>query len=33
MMSERDTGEHAGTRDDTNPLQMSLFGGGGNDQP
>jgi len=32
MMPEHGTGEHAGSREDNNPLQMNLFEAGGGDQ-
>jgi hypothetical protein len=33
MSPEGGTGGHAGSREDTNPLQMKLFEAKGNDQP
>jgi len=33
MIPEHDTREHAGSREGKNPLQMSLFGAGSDDEP
>jgi hypothetical protein len=33
MSPERGTGDHAGSSEDTNPLQLRLFEAEGNDQP
>src|SRR3989442_779899 len=33
MKSEHGTGEHVGSREGKNPLQMRLFDGGSHDQP
>jgi len=33
MTSEQGTGDHARSREDKNPLQLSLFEAGSDDQP